>query len=145
MWGERPILQVWCFLPGYFPPRLLLMKQTMRRMRMIRAMPHIRPMNQPLVAMSTWSMYAAHTHTRNHAHIHKHTQIHKRTEQEKKEEEEMSKASLTPSYNPVQNYLNEIKVLEDLQRISRNCNTSEPQCLCSFCTGKIPEAQSSSS
>lgn len=40
-------------LPGYLPPLFLLMKHTMSRTRMRRAMAHMRPMNQPCVAMST--------------------------------------------------------------------------------------------
>ena len=40
-------------LPGYLPPLFLLMKHTMRRTRMRRAMAHISPMNHPWVAMST--------------------------------------------------------------------------------------------
>lgn len=49
---------VYCvaFIPGYFPPLLLLIKQTMSRMRMRSAMAHMSPMNQPCVAMSTWSV-----------------------------------------------------------------------------------------
>lgn len=44
----------WCLcLPGYFPPLFLWMKQMMRRIRMSRAMAHMRPMNHPWVAMST--------------------------------------------------------------------------------------------
>lgn len=39
-------------LPGYLPPRLLLMKQTMSRISTSRAMAHMSPMNQPWVAMS---------------------------------------------------------------------------------------------
>lgn len=41
-------------LPGYLPPRLLLMKQTMSRISTRRAMAHMSPMNQPWVAMSAW-------------------------------------------------------------------------------------------
>lgn len=50
------------FLPGYFPPRLLLIKQTMRRMSTMRATAHIIPMNQPCVVMSTWSWAYAEGH-----------------------------------------------------------------------------------
>lgn len=40
--------------PGYLPPRLLLMKQTMSRISTRRATAHMSPMNQPWVAMSAW-------------------------------------------------------------------------------------------
>lgn len=42
-----------CFLPGYLPPLFLLMKQTISKIRIRRATAHIRPMNQPWVAIST--------------------------------------------------------------------------------------------
>lgn len=48
IWGNTTV-------PGYLPPRLLLMKQTTSRMRTMRATAHIIPMNQPWVEMSTWS------------------------------------------------------------------------------------------
>lgn len=55
---------VTCALPGYLPPLFLLMKHTMRRTKMRRAMAHISPINQPWVAMSTCRLgTAAHTHT----------------------------------------------------------------------------------
>lgn len=40
-------------LPGYLPPLFLLMKQTISKIKMRRATAHIRPMNQPWVAIST--------------------------------------------------------------------------------------------
>lgn len=39
--------------PGYFPPLFRWMKQMMSRIKMSRAMAHMRPMNHPWVAMST--------------------------------------------------------------------------------------------
>lgn len=48
-----------CALPGYLPPLFLLMKQIMRRTKMRRAMAHIRPINHPWVAMSTWRLGTA--------------------------------------------------------------------------------------
>lgn len=54
---------VTCALPGYLPPLFLLMKHTMRRTKMRRAMAHISPINQPWVAMSTCRLgTAGHTH-----------------------------------------------------------------------------------
>lgn len=47
------VLLTMCTLPGYLPPLFLLMKHTMRRTKMRRAMAHISPINQPWVAMST--------------------------------------------------------------------------------------------
>lgn len=44
---------IMCELPGYLPPLFLLMKHTMRRTKMRRAMAHINPINHPWVAMST--------------------------------------------------------------------------------------------
>lgn len=41
------------FLPGYLPPLFLLMKQTISKIKIRRATAHIRPMNQPCVAIST--------------------------------------------------------------------------------------------
>lgn len=46
-------------LPGYLPPLFLLMKHTMSKTKMRRAIAHISPMNQPWVAMSTWRLAAA--------------------------------------------------------------------------------------
>lgn len=48
-----------CALPGYLPPLFLLMKHTMRRTKIRRAMAHIRPINHPWVAMSTWRLGTA--------------------------------------------------------------------------------------
>lgn len=39
--------------PGYFPPLFRWMKQIISRIKMSRAMAHMRPMNHPWVAMST--------------------------------------------------------------------------------------------
>lgn len=48
-----------CALPGYLPPLFLLMKHTIRSTKMRRAMAHIRPINHPWVAMSTWRLGTA--------------------------------------------------------------------------------------
>lgn len=57
-------------VPGYFPPRLLLMKKTMSMMRTRRAIAHIKPMNQPCVTMSTCSrVYSVHAHTQSCRHV----------------------------------------------------------------------------
>lgn len=59
--------------PGYFPPRLLLMKKTMSMMRTRRAIAHIKPMNQPCVTMSTWSRaYSVQAHRRSCRHVRNH-------------------------------------------------------------------------
>lgn len=53
--------------PGYFPPLFLWMKQIMRRIRMSRAMAHMRPMNHPWVAMSTCRLVTAGQRWRDNA------------------------------------------------------------------------------
>lgn len=54
-------------IPGYFPPRVFLMKKTVSMMRTKSAMAHIKPMNHPCVTMSTCSrVYSAHTYTKRH-------------------------------------------------------------------------------
>lgn len=51
-------------IPGYFPPRVFLMKKTVSMMRTKSAMAHIKPMNHPCVTMSTCSrVYSAHKYT----------------------------------------------------------------------------------
>lgn len=59
--------------PGYFPPRLLLMKKTMSMIRTRRATAHIKPMNQPCVTMSTCSrVYSVQTHMQSCRHVRNH-------------------------------------------------------------------------
>jgi len=67
------IYEWWClcsYPPGYFPPLFLWMKQMMRRIRMSRAMAHMRPMNHPWVAMSTCLLATAGQRRRGRLNIH---------------------------------------------------------------------------
>lgn len=59
--NNNTCMDVFRYSPGYFPPLFLWMKQIMRRIRIRRAMAHMRPMNHPCVAISTCRLATAGT------------------------------------------------------------------------------------